>query len=126
MCAVQPSAEPIRFPSFVLLQGPAPRPHLLTLSGVETPVNLAFVEGTYALESPMEFSKLVLIVDDDLNLLSCCGSSCPFQARHAYEITSARSVADALDILLRERSISFARHGHSRDRHPLEARASTC
>jgi len=28
----------------------------LALSGVETPVNLAFVEATYALESPVEFS----------------------------------------------------------------------
>src|SRR5207245_11431888 len=27
--------------------GPAPRPHPLALSGVETPVNLAFVEATY-------------------------------------------------------------------------------
>jgi hypothetical protein len=35
-------------------------------------VNLAFVEATYALESPMEFSKLVLIVDDDL---AGCGKS---------------------------------------------------
>jgi hypothetical protein len=29
---------------------PAPRPHPLALSGVETPVNLALVEATYALE----------------------------------------------------------------------------
>jgi hypothetical protein len=36
--------------------GPAPRPHPLTLSGVETPVNLAFGEAPSALESPMEFS----------------------------------------------------------------------
>src|SRR5882724_8518429 len=44
---------------------PAPRPYPLALSGVETPVNLAFVEATYALESPVEFSKRVLIVDDE-------------------------------------------------------------
>src|SRR5206468_254680 len=100
--AVQPSAGPIHFRSFVLLSGPAPRPHLLTLSGVETPVNLAFVEATYALESPMEFSKLVLIVDDDLNLVELLREFfARFEHGHAYEITSARSVADALDILLR-------------------------
>src|SRR2546428_13135164 len=46
---------------------PAPRPHPLALSGVETPVNLAFVEAPSALESPMEFSKRALIVDDEPN-----------------------------------------------------------
>src|SRR5436309_4981643 len=83
-------------------RGPAPRPHPLALSGVETPVNLAFVEATYALESPMEFSKLVLIVDDDLNVVALLREFfARFEHGHAYEITSARSVADALDILLR-------------------------
>jgi len=48
---------------------PAPRPHPLALSGVETPVNLAFVEAVYALESLMEFSKRVLIVDDEPNVV---------------------------------------------------------
>ena len=50
----------------------------------------------------MEFSKLVLIVDDDLNLVELLREffAC-FKHGHAYEITSARSVADALDILLR-------------------------
>jgi len=82
--------------------GPAPRPYPLALSGVETPVNLAFVEATYALESPMEFSKLVLIVDDDLNVVALLREFfARFEHGHAYEITSARSVADALDILLR-------------------------
>ena len=84
------------------LSVPAPRPYPLALSGVETPVNLAFVEATYALESPMEFSKLVLIVDDDLNLVELLREFfARFKHGHAYEITSARSVADALDILLR-------------------------
>ena len=81
---------------------PAPRPHPLALSGVETPVNLAFVEATYALESPMEFSKRVLIVDDDLNVVALLREFfARFEHGHAYEITSAHSVADALDILLR-------------------------
>src|SRR5947208_2346595 len=56
---------------------PAPRPHPLALSGVETPVNLAFVEAPSALESPMEFSKRVLIVDDEPNVVGCCWSSSP-------------------------------------------------
>ena len=50
----------------------------------------------------MEFSKLVLIVDDDLNLVELLREFfARFKHGHAYEITSARSVADALDILLR-------------------------
>ena len=81
---------------------PAPRPHPLTLSGVETPVNLAFVEATYALESPMEFSKRVLIVDDEPNVV---GVLLEFFARfehgHAYEVVPAYSAAEALDILVR-------------------------
>ena len=50
----------------------------------------------------MEFSKLVLIVDDDLNLVELLREffAC-FKHGHAYEITSARSVADAFDILIR-------------------------
>ena len=82
--------------------GPAPRPHPLALSGVETPVNLAFVEAAYALESPMEFSKRVLIVDDEPNVV---GVLLEFFARfrhgHAYDVVSAYSAAEALDILLR-------------------------
>jgi CheY-like chemotaxis protein len=74
----------------------------LTLSGVETPVNLAFVEATYALESPMEFSKRVLIVDDEPNVV---GVLLEFFARfehgHAYEVVPAYSAAEALDILVR-------------------------
>src|SRR2546422_11682749 len=82
--------------------GPAPRPYPLALSGVEAPVNLAFVEAMYARESLMEFSKLVLIVDDDLNVVALLREFfARFEHGHAYEITSARSVADALDILLR-------------------------
>src|SRR5437899_12696977 len=82
--------------------GPAPRPHPLALSGVETPVNLAFVDATYALESPMEFSKLVLIVDDDLNVVELLREFfARFEHGHAYEITSARSAAAALDMLPR-------------------------
>ena len=50
----------------------------------------------------MEFSKLVLIVDDDLNVVELLREFfARFKHGHAYEITSARSVADALDILLR-------------------------
>src|SRR5207249_1353988 len=41
-----PRSEALR----ATFSGPAPRPHPLALSGVETPVNLAFVEATYALE----------------------------------------------------------------------------
>ena len=81
---------------------PAPWRHPLTLSGVETLVNQAFVEAMYALESLMEFSKRVLIVDDDLNVVAMLREFfARFKHGHAYEITSARSVADALDILLR-------------------------
>jgi hypothetical protein len=71
---------------------PAPRPYPLALSGVETPVNLALVEATYALESPMELSKRVLIVDDEpiviAQLWDCFAS---FEHARAYEITSAGS-----------------------------------
>jgi CheY-like chemotaxis protein len=81
---------------------PAPWPHPLTLSGVETLVNQAFVEAMYALESLMEFSKRVLIVDDDLNVIAMLREFfARFQHGHAYEITSAGSVVDAFDILLR-------------------------
>ena len=80
---------------------PAPRPHPLTLSGVETPVNLAFVEATYALESPMEFSKRVLIVDDEPNVVGVLLEFfARFQHGHVYEVVPAYSAAEALDILL--------------------------
>ena|SRR5437667_6122671 len=50
----------------------------------------------------MGFSKRVLIVDDDLNVVAMLREFfARFKHGHAYEITSARSVADALDILLR-------------------------
>ena len=89
-------------PHSCYLSVPAPWPHPLTLSGVETLVNLAFVEAMYALESLMEFSKRVLIVDDDLNVVAMLREFfARFQHGHAYEITSARSVVDAFDILLR-------------------------
>ena len=81
---------------------PAPRPHPLALSGVETPVNLAFVEATYALESPMEFSKRVLIVDDEPNVVGVLLEFfARFQHGHAYDVVPAYSAAEALDILLR-------------------------
>jgi CheY-like chemotaxis protein len=81
---------------------PAPRPHLLTLSGVETPVNLAFVEGPSALESPMEFSKRVLVVDDEPNVVGVLLEFfARFQHGHAYDVVPAYSAAQALDILLR-------------------------
>src|SRR3982074_194145 len=82
---------------------PAPRPHPLTLSGVETPVNLAFVEATYALESRMEFSsKRVLIVDDEPTVVGVLLEFfARFQHGHAYEVVPAYSAAEALDILVR-------------------------
>jgi CheY-like chemotaxis protein len=81
--------------------GPAPRPHPLTLSGVETPVNLAFVAPS-ALESPMEFSKRVLIVDDEPHVVGVLLEFfARFQHGHAYDVVPAYSAAEALDILLR-------------------------
>ncbi len=81
---------------------PAPRPHPLALSGVETPVNLAFVEAPSALESPMEFSKRVLIVDDEPNVVGLLLEFfARFQHGHAYDVVPAYSGAEALDILLR-------------------------
>src|SRR5207245_7463234 len=81
---------------------PAPRPHPLALSGVETPVNLAFVEAPSALESPMEFSKRVLIVDDEPHVVGVLPEFfARFRHGHAYVVVSASSAAEALDILLR-------------------------
>jgi CheY-like chemotaxis protein len=76
----------------------------LALSGVETPVNLAFVEATYALESPMELSKRVLIVDDEPNVVGVLLEFfARFQHGHAYDVVPAYSAAEALDILPQER-----------------------
>jgi DNA-binding response OmpR family regulator len=76
----------------------------LALSGVETPVNLAFVEATHALESPMEFSKRVLIVDDEPNVVGVLLEFfARFQHGHAYDVVPAYSAAEALDILPQER-----------------------
>jgi CheY-like chemotaxis protein len=73
----------------------------LTLSGVETPVNLAFVAPS-ALESPMEFSKRVLIVDDEPHVVGVLLEFfARFQHGHAYDVVPAYSAAEALDILLR-------------------------
>ncbi len=73
---------------------PAPRPHLLTLSGVETLVNLAFVEAPSALESPMEFSKRVLIVDDEPNVVGVLREFfARFQHGHPYELTAEGKMA---------------------------------
>ena len=81
---------------------PAPRPHPLALSGVETPVNLALVEATYARESPLEISKRVLIVDDEPNVVGVLLEFfARFQHGHAYDVVPAYSAAEALDILLR-------------------------
>src|SRR5207253_11387971 len=85
--AIQPGAA-YPFPVIrAAFSGPAPRPHALTLSGVETPVNLAFVEAPSAQESPMEFSKRVLIVDNEP---SVDGVLLEFFARfqhgHAYDV----------------------------------------
>ena len=83
------------------VSGPAPRPHLLTLSGVETPVNLAFVEAQSALGSPMEFSKRVLIVDDQPHVVGVLLEFfARFQHGHAYDVVPAHSAAEALDLLL--------------------------
>jgi CheY-like chemotaxis protein len=74
----------------------------LTLSGVETPVNLAFVQAPSALESPMEFSKRVLIVDDEPHVVGVLLEFfARFQHGHAYDVVPAYSAAEALDILLR-------------------------
>ena len=75
-------------------------PHPLTLSGVETPVNLAFVEA--CMESPMEFSKRVLIVDNEPSVVEVLRDffAC-FQHGHAYDVVPAYSAVEALDILLR-------------------------
>jgi CheY-like chemotaxis protein len=82
--------------------GPAPRPHPLTLSGVETPVNLAFVQAPSALESSMEFSKRVLIVDNEPSVVGVLLEFfARFQHGHAYDVVAADSTAEALDILLR-------------------------
>jgi DNA-binding response OmpR family regulator len=76
----------------------------LALSGVETPVNLALVEATYALESPLEFSKRVLIVDDEPNVVGVLLEFfARFQHGHAYDVVPAYSAAEALDILPQER-----------------------
>jgi two-component system, OmpR family, alkaline phosphatase synthesis response regulator PhoP len=73
----------------------------LTLSGVETVVNLAFVAPS-ALESPMEFSKRVLIVDDEPHVVGVLLEFfARFQHGHAYDVVPAYSAAEALDILLR-------------------------
>jgi CheY-like chemotaxis protein len=73
----------------------------LTLSGAETPVNLAFVAPS-ALESPMEFSKRVLIVDDEPHVVGVLLEFfARFQHGHAYDVVPAYSAAEALDILLR-------------------------
>src|SRR5437899_10599485 len=93
--AIQPGAA---YPSPAIratFSGPAPRPHPLALSGVETPVNLAFVEAPSALESPMEFSKRVLIVDDEPNVVGVLLEFfARFQHGHAYEVVRASSAAE--------------------------------
>jgi CheY-like chemotaxis protein len=82
--------------------GPAPRPHLLTLLGVETPVNLTLVEAPSALESPMKFSRRVLIVDDEPHVVGVLREFfARFQHGHVYDVVPAHSAAEALDILLR-------------------------
>jgi len=74
----------------------------LTLSGVETPVNLAFLEAPSALELPMEFSTRVLIVDDEPSVVGVLlDFFARFQHGHAYDVVPAYSAAEALDILLR-------------------------
>jgi len=51
-----------------------------------------------------DVTKRVLIVDDDLIVIAVLREFFAyFQHGHAYEITSARSVAEGSDILLRER-----------------------
>ena len=63
-------------------------------------MNLAFVEAMYALESLMEFSKRVLIVDDDLNVIAMLREFfARFQHGHVYDVVSAYSAAEALDLL---------------------------
>jgi CheY-like chemotaxis protein len=73
----------------------------LAVSGVET-VNLAFVEGPFALESPMEFAERVLIVDDEPKVVGVLlDFFAHFQHGHAYDVVPAYSAAEARDVLLR-------------------------
>ena len=107
--------------------GPAPRPHPLALSGVETPVNLAFVEAPSALESPMEFSKRVLIVDDEPNVVGVLPEFfARFQHGHTYDVVPASSATEALDILPRRVSISFCSTWSFQGSAPVGSRVSTC
>jgi DNA-binding response OmpR family regulator len=54
------------------------------------------------LESPMEFPKRVLIVDDEPNVVGVLLEFfARFQHGHAYDVVPAYSAAEALDILLR-------------------------
>ena len=65
-------------------------------------MNLAFVEAPSALESPLESSKRVLIVDDQPNVVGVLLEFfARFQHGHAYDVVPAYSAAEALDILLR-------------------------
>src|SRR6059036_1484708 len=53
-------------------------------------------------ESPMEFSKRVLIVDDEPNVVGLLLEFfAGFQHGHAYDVVPAYSAVEALDILLR-------------------------
>ena len=63
-------------------------------------MNLAFVEA--CMESPMEFSKRVLIVDNEPSVVEVLRDffAC-FQHGHAYDVVPAYSAVEALDILLR-------------------------
>src|SRR5438128_9995445 len=57
-------------------------------------VNLAFVEAPSARESPMEFSKRVLIVDDEPNVVGVLLEFfARFQHGHDYDVVPASSAA---------------------------------
>ena len=63
-------------------------------------MNLAFVEAIHALESPVEFSKRVLIVDNEPNVVGVLLEFfARFQHGHVYDVVSAYSAAEALDLL---------------------------
>ena len=70
--------------------------------GAETAVNLAFGEAPSALESRIEFSKRVLIVDNEPSVVGVLLEFfARFQHGHAYAVVPAYSAAEAFDILLR-------------------------
>src|SRR4029453_8559336 len=99
--AVQPSAGPIRFRLFVLpLAGLHP---CLTVDalGRRDSGESGVCRSPSALESPMEFLKRVLIIDNERSVVGVLLEFfARFQHGHTYDVVPAYSAAEALDILL--------------------------